>query len=573
MSSKKILQNPLAVNQQGKNAFDMSQITAFTSTTGQLLPVYCDLLNPGEKIKFKANWETYCAQMRESAFTRLTEKVDYFFVPLSQMYSQWDSFWSGKDLNYSSMFGSAHDNPVRIPLLTNATLMNWLKTLDFTDNSNHVDMFGVPKLANAVRLLDLLGYGRLTVQQLYETKETSSTIAPYKYNIFRLLAYQKIYFDYYRLADRESNDPYYYNLDYFVDRNSQSILDATYPWMYLTMHYHPLKKDFFTYTFPSPLASSYSKDASTSLGVGVKSYIGSSSALRITDASSGAAVTSDAGAQVATSLATGTTGSIRSMFALEKLLEVTRRAGHSLDSVTRAIFGAKPSKILNNQVIFLGSESQPISIGQVVSQAGASVQDGLGERAGKGYALKTNGDMMSFETDVHGIFMAIHSVIPETDYDSLGLDRENQYSERVDFFLPQFDNLGMQPLFHYQAKFNSETLTNNASIIGWQYRYMEAKMKYDRICCGFNYQSLRSWVTKRDTDQYLSYINSGVMQQYYVSPTYCNSIFVPEFNAGVESTEHPMDFDTIYEDDPFYHRIEFKVTKISTMNTYGLPSL
>ena len=74
----------------------------------------------------------------------------------------------------------------------------------------------------------------------------------YKFNPFRLLAYQKIYYDFYRRQDYEPSRPEHYNID---DINSAdlNISDNARLLGIFTLRYRWLAKDYFTGVVPSEL--------------------------------------------------------------------------------------------------------------------------------------------------------------------------------------------------------------------------------------------------------------------------------------------------------------------------------
>ena len=72
--------------QIGYNGFDMSQYRKFTSSVGQLLPVYYDLLNPGDKINSRSFIFSRTETLSKAAMVSLDEHLDWFFVPMEQLY-------------------------------------------------------------------------------------------------------------------------------------------------------------------------------------------------------------------------------------------------------------------------------------------------------------------------------------------------------------------------------------------------------------------------------------------------------------------------------------------------------
>lgn len=86
--------------------------------------------------------------------------------------------------------------------------------------------------------------------------------------------------------------------------------------------------------------------------------------------------------------------------------------------------------------------------------------------------------------------MAVYYALPDADYRPTGVERINSYSEREDFFIPALENLGMQPLFEYELSLDDSAQSSN--VLGWQYRYMESKLKYNVLNGKFN-SGIRNW--------------------------------------------------------------------------------
>ena len=83
--------------------------------------------------------------------------------------------------------------------------------------SSTLDTFGFPMKYYLERILDLLGYPvapgdpNKTLPLLYA--KDSGTMANNHFNPFRLFALARIYYEFYRQSDYESNIPSSYNLD------------------------------------------------------------------------------------------------------------------------------------------------------------------------------------------------------------------------------------------------------------------------------------------------------------------------------------------------------------------------
>lgn len=271
---------------------------------------------------------------------------------------------------------------------------------------------------------------------------------------------------------------------------------------------------------------------------------------------------------------------VRTLFAADKLLEVTRRAGKHYDAQTLAHFGVQVPDMIEGQAIRLGHHSQDIIIGDVVSTAQTDSTP-LGEIAGKGYSAQGS-KPVDFTAPCHGVLMAIYSCVPNLDYYQEGMDKLNALIEKSDFFIPEYDNLGMQPLFGYQAfadmgqeiapmqGYKPETW--NTSILGWQYRYMEFKQKFNRIFGGLKYTQ-KHWTVGRNSGD----AAASTADKYYHDPGALNTVMEYPYLGGWDdnqSPSQPVDSPAkLYERDPLIHEIFFDVKKASKKSPYGLMNL
>ena len=118
--------------------------------------------------------------------------------------------------------------------------------------------FGTPVSKFVERLLDLCGYpvsndSSVTTLQMYKYMRDKTPSGQPKpvFNMFRLLAYQRIFFDYYRNTDYTANNPRAYNVDNLAGGqgpDTAQFYDMFYP-RYAMWH-----KDRITSVKPSPLA-------------------------------------------------------------------------------------------------------------------------------------------------------------------------------------------------------------------------------------------------------------------------------------------------------------------------------
>lgn len=263
---------------------------------------------------------------------------------------------------------------------------------------------------------------------------------------------------------------------------------------------------------------------------------------------------------------------IRTMFALEKLAKITQRAGKHYDDQVLAHFGVKLPKFYANEVYKIKSYHTTLGVQKVTSTSdtqGAA----LGEQAAVGYAvLDGTKNEFDFRAPDYGIVMCIWSCSPRYKYfehfDKLALK-----TTLWDFYKPALDNLGSQPLFLYEDVW-STTLDNanqfSTVVDGWQWRFMESKIKADKAAPVFATNSKNPWT--------LTSLPQTFQYEGFVSPRDMNKLFNTQYNvapywpaAGSEQdyqTDY-IDFAKNYLRDPFVIDFYMKCTKVSTMSTFG----
>lgn len=631
---KSLFRKPNRVAQLGRNGFDMSQRRIFTTPVGMLLPTYTDFLLPGDKVKLNSREFVRTQPLQSSAFVRMKAHLDWFFVPVTQLFSQWNQFYNGTNDNMSSMFtGSLTSSSfptLKVNVLNNLENSNWSSPnkINSAFRDLLVDEFGVPLAWNARRLM----------MMLYPSAAINSNQLSGGINILSLLAYHKCFHSHYRNTDYTPNDPLQYNIDKYY--NVSELPSSNFK-KYFTIHYRPWIRDAFSFIQPAPVfggsfadflnigGDSSSSDLSRFFpearnSVSASTQTGGGSDL---DSKLPSFPLSGYGVSVnnANSLNALSVGDIRAAFALDKLLRITAQAGSHYDEQTLAHFGYKMPQGIADEAYYLGEQSFDIAINEVVATASSTTGKDtslLGEIAGRGFGVTHEGKDLEFTAPCHGIVIAIHSISPLPDY----RDEKDVIANKInsfDFFHPEFDNIGMQP---YGIDFAHLSSTQPVNILGWQYRYMEHKTKLDVADESIYDTSLRTWALSRSRTYYgkdtssngdgtasngdgtaskvkaptlpgstLGYgFNVPLSGRFYIMPQYTNGIFYASFPAFLDpaSASAPsggfMTYDPskrrswlnpqnlpqmIYGDDPFICVLEHKVYKTSVMSVYSLPRM
>lgn len=593
----KVLSKPEYSAAGGYNGFPLRSSIQFSSALGQLIPVWFHYLQPGDKVKCSSQLKTRTMPLNAPAMVDIEEHVDWFFVPMQQMFKLFEQVFYGVDDIHSDMFDSASVSH-EYPYFTLKQLVAELFSSRFLEGDestgvlrNKGDLFGNSMLANAFRLLESLGYDIDPVMQgLYNyTKETDDGFTPsdefsgvfdVARSLWALAAYQRIYYSHYRLSDRENNKPSAYNFDSYYDASfggNTRLFDL------VQLHYRPIQKDFFHNGYVSPLIGQQNIGMLPNWNDGNYSFDSSFFRNWLSDSYSDMQDFDGNGVTLSpssVSFGNFNLSNLRQSFALEKLLEITRRAGKHVDAQTLAHFGVKMPQGIADEAYFLGSHDSKIEIGDVISTAGTE-SDPLGQLAGKGYNYSKKFDC-EFEAKTHGVLMAIHSSDIRLHYSPKLCDRLNTMVSPQDFFHPEFDNLGMQPIFRYQglAQYDIYAQThNNNSLMDWTYPYQELKLKYDRTT-GAVASSMKMWTSQRT-----GFVSTGArttLNDYLVNPGFLNDIMLVPYSTSFDVEYKDEDGDlqvmedyrsTIYDQDPFIHDLFIDVSLASKMSTFGLPSL
>lgn len=533
-----------------RNAFDLSQKHLFTAPAGALLPILSLDLNFHDHVEIQASDFMRTLPMNTAAFISMRSVYEFFFVPYSQLWHQFDQFITGMNDFRSSAVASVSSkkSPTIVPHVSRTDLFR--KVLDRAG----VDIFGYRNVDNCLRLLDLMGYGTIRRVDGKLPDEENVNLAG-NVSLFRIAAYNKIYNDYYRNTTFEP-----YNVDSFSLDNINGkfeITDEDFLSSFLTLHYRNAPNDYFTNLLPKPLFEMDVNTISSSLKLS-----GSEDVFQASETS--AYFQPDDRSIVDVS-------SIRSAFALDKLLSITMRAGKTYAEQIEAHFGVSVSEGRDGEVYYLGGFDSDVQVGDVTQTSGTTdpaVSDVsksklagyLGKVTGKG--VGSGNGRITFDAKEPGVLMCIYSLVPAMQYDSSRLDPMLNKLQRGDFFIPEFENLGMQPLRSiHVTDYDGNKTTVNPILFGWQPRYSEYKTALDINHGQFSFNSpLSYWTISRGRQfpygdgKKLSFDIS----QLKISPRWLDSVFAVNYN-GTELT------------DCMFGYAHFKIQKVSDMSEDGMP--
>lgn len=547
-----------------RNAFDLSRSDIFSASAGMLLPCFVEEVNPNEHFEITPSSFLRTMPLNTAAYTRLKQNVEFYFVPYRLLLRQFPQFIVGTDFKISSI-SQLNLYKSSIPYLElQPTLLALVGAANASTSAEHsVDSLGYPAWRGTLRLLDLLGYG-ITANGLVQAAKANPSmsmrdIAAVKVNPFRLLAYQKIYYDFYRNPLYELNNPSAYNIDgLYTEHSATNHLPV---WsdspsasndMYI-LRYRNWKKDYFNALSPYFQGSDFLSSSTTA--VIFPPIKGNGDFAASSSEASGNYQGTIFGSTTSLNNFGFSIANLRSAYALDKLYRLTIAAGDGdYVSQIKAHYGFEfPHDSFKST--FLGGIDAPVTISEVVTTA-TTERGEAGDIFGKG--MSANRDKtIRFDSKEHGVILGIFSVVPECDYSSVMLDNFNQKFSREDYFQPEFADLGKQPVSPYEFSteyFNPQQL----SPMGYINRYAEYKTKVDKVHGEFSPSgSLDAWTTVR---QYKSFSGSVTNSFFKINPAVLDKIFANVYDGSEVSDQFLVDFQCL-------------VTAVRPMSVTGEPAL
>lgn len=566
-------------NKPSRNGFDLSFKKNFTAKAGELLPVMVKEVLPGDTFKINLKAFTRTQPVNTAAFARIREYYDFFFVP-------YDLLWNKSNTVLTQMY----DNPQHavsidptknfvlngeMPYMTSEAIGSYINALSTASalanyKSNY---FGYDRSKASVKLLEYLGYGNY---ESFLTNDWSSAplMANLNQNIFGLLAYQKIYSDFYRDSQWERVSPSTFNVDY-LDGSSMN-LDNTYStefyqnYNFFDLRYCNWQKDLFHGVLPH---QQYGETAVASITPNVTGKLTLSNFSTV-----GTSPVTASGMATKNLPAFDTVGDLsilvlRQAEFLQKWKEITQSGNKDYKDQLEKHWGVSVGDGFSELCTYLGGVSSSIDINEVVNTniTGSAAAD----IAGKGVGV-ANGEINFNSNGRYGLIMCIYHCLPLLDYTTDMLDPAFLKVNSTDYAIPEFDRVGMQSMPLVQLMNPLQSFANASGLVlGYVPRYIDYKTSVDQSVGGFK-RTLNSWV--------ISYGNTSVKNQvtlpddappvepsepvpsvapmnftfFKVNPNCLNPIFAVEANSDMST-------------DQFLCSSFFDVKAVRNLDTDGLP--
>ncbi len=619
MANNTLFSNKDVQNNVSRNGFDLSKRVLFTAKVGELLPIYHKRVMPGDKFSIDVNSFTRTQPVNTAAYTRIKEYYDFFYIPYRLLWRNAPSSLT----QMSSVANTVSISPTQslnanqnVPYFPKENFNNLLASyVDLDENPQSVshlkNQFGFFRSSLSFKLLSYLGYtnyngfGRLSTQNIPKVYKDVCA--------FPLLAYQKIYYDFFRNPQWEHNRPECYNVDYLTTSTDLFTLFGDDPtdgsdfWIssnMFDMRYCNYEKDMFTGALPN---TQFGSESVLSIS-GNGSVLGSAQVLRTnlnqnnvmaggqnlmlhspagrlqypenfkdedgkdlyaingtTDAVNNRLLQTSFDSNVPVDLSAVSTEvtsnlsilALRRATALQKYKEISQLGNTTYRAQIKKHFGVDIPESLGTMCTYIGGFQNAISINEVVNQNLDSSNSSALIR-GKGTSIQLENNPIDFDVKEHGIIMCVYHAIPLMDYSITGQSRDITAVDVTDYAIPEFDRLGLEPADAREFF----QIGDSPSIYGYLPRYYSYKTDVDNILGAFN-TTLPQWTAPYTKEFIRGYIDNpatvtSMYNSFKVNPTILNRIF-------------PVAVDSTVDTDQLLCTVQFSIHAVRNLDFNGLP--
>lgn len=565
-----------------RSSFDLSSKKLFTAKVGEILPCYWQIAIPNNKYHISSDWFTRTVPVNTAAYTRIKEYYDFYAVPLRLISRALPQAFT-QMTDYMTSAASNAANTEMLTSVPSTTLSLLSSSLQRINDNDVFDDAGLPYVYGASKILDMLGYGsflassnsaKAVITKAYLGLDSvTDAFNPLVYsvsqtvNILPLLAYQKIYYDFFSESQWEKHLAYAYNVDYWDGKSQLNLAPEM-----LQLRYANYPKDYFMGILPrsqygdvAVLSSSYQPSLGPNRIVTntPSSELGSSSYL-VNPASGTSVVTNTPNPSSSSALAIRLNSdlsalSIRATEYLQRWKEVVQFASKDYSDQMRAQFGVKAPEYMGNHAHYIGGWSNVININEVLN-TNLEADGSQAVIAGKGVG-SASGHMLTYDCGAeHQVIMCVYHAVPLVDWNLTGQNPQLTVTSITDFPQPAFDQLGMQavPALNLQ---NNPSRTVSGSL-GYNLRYWQWKSNIDTVHAAFRSgMAYQSWSAPIDGWDVLTSTGTWSYRSMKVRPQQLNSIFEPQ----VSGPNCSVAFDQLL------CNVNFQVYAVQNLDRNGLP--
>lgn len=527
-----------------RNVFNLSYENKLTANAGELVPIMCKPVVPGDKFRVNTEMLVRLAPLVAPMMHRVDVFTHYFFVPNRLLWNQWEDFITkGVDGTEVPAFPKIALRGDWVSPTSGAALLS---------DGSLWDYLGLPTIG---------GFNGIA----FPERSPNSVIPPVGYEVSALpfRAYQLIYNEYYR--DQNLTQPIDFTLDGGLVANVTEIISL------LTLRRRAWEKDYFTSALPwvqrgpdvtvpvnnnsgaldvvlkdSPHADVYHVPGTTAFPKdgALRSISG---ALVIGGGEPDPAYLEPSNFQVNVDELGVSINDLRTSNALQRWFERNARSGSRYIEQILSHFGVRSSDARLQRPQFLGGGRTPVSVSEVLQTSSTDTTSPQANMAGHGISAGVNHGFKRYFEE-HGYIIGIMSIRPRTGYQQ-GVPKDFRKFDNMDFYFPEFAHLGEQEIKNEEL-YLQQTSAGNDGVFGYTPRYAEYKYSLNEVHGNFR-GNMAFWHLNR------IFSESPNLNTTFVECNPSNRVF-----ATAETS-----------DDKYWIQIYQDVKALRLMPKYGTPML
>ena len=532
-------------NKTSRNGFDLSSKRNFTAKCGELLPVKTWEVLPGDSWSIDLRAFTRTQPLNTAAFARMREYYDFYFVPYDLLWNKANTVLTqmyDNPQHATSLIPSGDSLAGEMPYITCEQIATYLSTFASVSSESYAkNFFGYNRAKLSAKLLEYLGYGNFSVYATGTEWDSDPLAANLQLNVFGLLAYQKIYSDFFRESQWEKCSPSTFNVDYMTGIGSMNVTgtsDSAFleEYNFFDLRYCNWQKDLFHGALP-------------------RQQYGDVATVAVSGTAFGSPLAVDADFSIL---------ALRQAEFLQKWKEITQSGNQDYKEQIEKHWNVSPSDGFSEMCTYLGGISSSLDINEVVNNN--ITGDNAADIAGKGTGV-SNGRISFNSQGRYGLIMCIYHCLPLVDYTCDVVSRVYTKVNSTDYAIPEFDRVGMESLpLSRLVNASSSVVPYDHHLLGYVPRYIDYKTDIDTSVGAFK-TTLKNWI--------ISYNNDSIMEQlvsvtgsdpevlsnytsFKVNPNSVNPLFAVEVNDSVDT-------------DNFLCTSFFDVKVVRNLDTDGLP--
>lgn len=548
-------------NNVHRSGFDLSRRNCFTAKVGEIIPVLCEEILPGDKWKINMREFMRTAPVQTASFGRVRQYYDFYFVPYNLLWDKWESWimQTKQAFHAKSILASADEFPTH-PYMSMNEMLSLFTDMQDHDSNYYLDYSAPVRVADTTPVYD--GASRLMSYLGYPLTKSIGISGDLALNPFPVLAYQKIYQDYFRFSQWEDAAPWTYNLDYILSsgalklqlNNIKEGSSINIPTMF-TLRYCSLDKDYFNGLLPTPqygdtaiagplsgmgqvgtdgshrAALNFVLNKNVSAASEHRSLVIPKNGGTVTYAGSGSSDPNQISGTISSAFLTGSDSwrtypgtlglsilLLRQAEALQKWKEITLSGDLDYKTQLQKHWNVNVSEDNSYMCKYLGGIANNLDISEVIN-TNLDSPDSEAEIHGKGVSA-SNGNI-NFSSHQYGLIMCVYHCKPIIEWNANNLlPRMLTKTKVTDYAIPEFDQIGMESVLRGQFIYNAAQ--NWSKPIGYAPRYIDYKTTVDVVHGEFQ-DSLKPWVISHNLS--MTYGNDINFKTFKVDPAVLDNMF------------------------------------------------